>query len=64
MRSFTQHALSDRECEGRSSSHPPAGREISKLCSQHLHDHLVIQSQVEVMLVNELWEKHIVIMFF
>lgn len=49
--------MCDGERDGRSSSHPPAGREVSKLCPQHLYNHLVIQSQVEVMLVNELWEK-------
>ena len=51
---LTQHALCDGEGECGSSSHPPAGGQIGQLCSQHFHDHLVVQGQVEVVLVQEL----------
>lgn len=54
---FTQHAAGDGESEGGPSGHPPAGRKVGQLRSQHLHNHLIIQSQVEMVLVEELWDK-------
>lgn len=51
---FTQHAPGDWESERGPSSHPPAGGQVGQLSPQHLHDHLIIQSQVEMVLIQEL----------
>ena len=46
--------MRDGEGERGSARHPPAGAQVGQLNPQHLHDHLVVQGQVEVMLVGEL----------
>jgi hypothetical protein len=46
--------MRDREGESGSAGHPPAGAQIGKFDPQHLHNHLIVQGQVEVMLVSEL----------
>lgn len=46
--------MCDREGECGAAGHPPAGAQIGQLDPQHLHNHLVVQGQVEVMLVGEL----------
>lgn len=46
--------MCDREGECGTAGHPPAGAQIGQLDPQHLHNHLVVQGQVEVMLVGEL----------
>lgn len=50
----TEHGVGDGEGERRSARHPPAGAQVGQLDPQHLHDHLVVEGQVEVMLVGEL----------
>lgn len=49
-----EHGVGDGEGEHGSARHPPAGAQVGQLNPQHLHDHLVVQGQVEVMLVGEL----------
>lgn len=51
---ITEHGVGDREGECGSARHPPAGAQVSQLNPQHLHDHLVVQGQIEVMLVGKL----------
>lgn len=51
---LTQHALGDGEGECGPPGHPPTGREVGQFCPQHVHNHLVIQGQVEMVLVDEL----------
>lgn len=51
---ITEHGVRDREGESGAASHPPAGAQIGQFDPQHLHNHLVVQGQVEVMLVSEL----------
>lgn len=46
--------MRDRKGECGAAGHPPAGAQIGQLDPQHLHNHLVVQGQVEVMLVREL----------
>lgn len=46
--------MCDGEGERGSARHPPAGAQVGQLNPQHLHDHLIVQGQVEVMLVGEL----------
>lgn len=55
---ITQHAAGDGESERGPSCHPPAGGEIRQLCPQHLHDHLVVQCQIEVVLIQKLFREH------
>lgn len=50
----TEHGVGDWEGERGSACHPPAGAQVGQLDPQHLHDHLVVQGQVEVMLVSKL----------
>lgn len=50
----TEHGVRDGEGERGSACHPPAAAQVGQLDPQHLHDHLVVQRQVEVMLVGEL----------
>lgn len=50
----TEHGVGDGEGERGSARHPPAGAQVSQLNPQHLHDHLVVQGQIEVMLVCKL----------
>lgn len=50
----TQHAAGDGKSECRPSCHSPARGEIGKLCAQHLHNHLVVQCQVEMVLIQKL----------
>lgn len=51
---ITEHGVCDGEGECRSACHPPAGTQVGQLDPQHLHHHLIVQGQVEVMLVSEL----------
>lgn len=51
---ITEHGVRNREGESGAASHPPAGAQIGQFDPQHLHNHLVVQGQVEVMLVSEL----------
>lgn len=51
---LTEHGVGDGEGERGSACHSPAGAEVGQLDPQHLHDHLIVQGQVEVMLVGEL----------
>ena len=53
----TEHALRDGEGDGGSAGHPPAGGEVGEVRAQHLHDHLVVQGQVELLVVYELGER-------
>lgn len=46
--------MGDGEGDGRLSRHPPAAAEVREVCPQHLHNHLVVESQVELLLVYEL----------
>lgn len=54
VRAVTEHGMGDWEGECGSARHPPAGAQVGQLDPQHLHNHLVVQGQVEVMLVSEL----------
>lgn len=51
---LTQHSLRNGKSDGGSSRHPPPGREVGDFSPQHLHDHLVVQGQVELLVVDEL----------
>lgn len=51
---ITEHGVRDRKGECGAAGHPPAGTQIGQLDPQHLHNHLIVQGQVEVMLVSEL----------
>ena len=53
----TEHALGDGEGDGGSAGHPPAGGEVGEVRPQHLHHHLVVQGQVELLVVYELGER-------
>jgi len=53
---LTQHGLGDGEGDGGPAGHPPPGGQVGDLRPQHLNDHLVVQSQVELLVVHELGE--------
>lgn len=53
-RRLTQHRLRHGEGDRRPSGHPPPGRQVGDFGPQHLHDHLVVQGQVELLVVDEL----------
>lgn len=53
-RILTEHGLRDGEGDGGPPGHPPAAAEVREVRPQHLHDHLVVESQVELLLVDEL----------
>lgn len=54
---LTQHRLRNGKSNSGTSSHPPSGRQVGDLSPQHLHDHLVVQGHVELLVVNELGEE-------
>lgn len=54
QRRLTQHGLRDGEGDRRPSGYPPPGGQVCDFCPQHLYDHFVVQSQVELLVVDEL----------
>lgn len=50
----TEHGVRDGEGERGSAGHAPARAQVGQLDPQHLHHHVVVQGQVEVVLVSEL----------
>lgn len=51
---YTEHGVGDGEGDGWSPSHPPAAAQVGEVRPQHLHNHLVVKSQVELLLVYKL----------
>lgn len=52
--SLTKHGLGNGKGDGRTASHPPARGEVGQVCPQHFYDHLVVQSQIELLMIYEL----------
>lgn len=50
----TKHRLGNGEGDGGAPGHPPPGRQVGDFRPQHLHDHLVVQRHVELLVVDEL----------
>lgn len=54
LRSLTEHAVWNGEGDGRSSCHPPVRAQVEEVDTQHLHDHVIVQGQIELMMVDKL----------
>jgi len=52
--SLTKHGLGNGKGDGRTASHPPARGEVGQVCPQHFYNHLVVQSQIELLMIDEL----------
>lgn len=55
---LTQHGLGDRNGDRGTTSHSPAGRKVGDFCAQHLHDHMVVQCKVKLMVIDKLDTKN------
>lgn len=57
LTTLTKHGVQDGKGDGGAARHSPAAAQVGEVCAQHLHYHLVVQGQIELLLIYELVKK-------